>query len=117
MDRICDDAGQVAPSELGCSAPIPSSGKTALAQQLERYADVRFVSSPSAAVQGSAVRDDGLLFWLGPIEDRPHGAVRVGANYTTQLSDERAGAVNLALDRQGPSWIVTGAAGLGGCPA
>ena len=117
MDGICDEAGQVEPSELECSASIPAIGKTALADQLRRYAEVRFISSPEAAAEGSAIRDDGLLFWLGPLADRPNGEVRVGANYTTALADERAGAVNLALDRQGPSWIVTGAAGLGGCPA
>jgi hypothetical protein len=117
MERLCADAGQVVPSELACGTAIPASGRTALADQLERYAEVRFVSSPDAAADGSSIRDGGLLFWLGPLEDRRDGSVRVGANYTDELKDDRAGAVNLALERDRSSWIVTGAAGLGGCPA
>jgi hypothetical protein len=118
VDSTCAEAGQVDPSELVCSAPFPADGRDALVEQLQRYARVEFVDAPDAAVDGSGtVRDDGLLFWFGPLKDRNNGEVRVGANYTAELSDDRSGGVNLALENQGMSWVVTGAAGLGGCPA
>jgi len=118
VDSTCADAGQVKPSELSCAAAFPAEGRDALVQQLERYARVEFVATPEDAVDdGGAVRDDGLLFWFGPLKERPNGEIRVGANYTTELTDERSGGVNLALENQGMSWVVTGAAGLGGCPA
>jgi hypothetical protein len=117
VDSVCGEAGQVTPSKLECSSPIPQSGRDALSSQLERYATVKYVPTPQAAVEGGTVKDGGVLFWFGPLQERKNGEVRVGANYTSELSDERSGAVNLALDNQDGSWIVTGAAGLGGCPA
>ena len=117
VDSVCGEAGQVTPSKLECSSSIPRSGQQELSSQLERYATVRYVATPEAAVENGAVKDGGLLFWFGPLEERKNGEVRVGANYTSELSDARSGAVNLALQNQDGSWIVTGAAGLGGCPA
>jgi hypothetical protein len=118
VGSLCADAGQVSPSELACSGSIPAMGRTDLQRQLERYAPVRFVDRPEAAVgEDGTVRDGGLLFWFGPLAERNDGEVRVGANYTSELDDRRSGAVNLALDHQDGSWVVTGAAGLGGCPA
>jgi hypothetical protein len=118
VDSTCAEAGQVEPSDLECGAAFPATGRDALVEQLQRYAQVEFVATPDEAVDGSgAVRGDGLLFWFGPLKDRKNGEVRVGANYTAELTDERSGGVNLALENQGMSWVVTGAAGLGGCPA
>ncbi len=117
VDGVCPQAGQVDPGELSCSGSIPSDGKAALQAQLERYARVEFVDTAEAALgDDGAVREDGVLFWLGPLKDRKNGEVRVGANYARRLSGESLG-VNLAMTDQGGSWIVTGAAGLGGCPA
>jgi len=117
VDRICKEAGQVEPSELVCDASIPKGGRAELVAQLERYAPVEFVSAPEDALDGDAVRDGGLLFWFGPLKERKDGEVRVGATYAPELSDDAALGVNLALENDAGSWIVTGAAGLGGCPA
>ena len=117
VDSVCGEAGQVTPSELECSSSMPQAARDELSSQLDRYATVRYVATPEVAVESGAVKDGGLLFWFGPLEERRNGEVRVGANYTSELSDERSGAVNLALENQDGSWIVTGAAGLGGCPA
>jgi hypothetical protein len=117
VDRICAEAGQLEPSELECGPTIPTDGRAELAAQLERYAAVEFVASPEDATQGDGVRDGGLLFWFGPPKERKDGEVRVGATYASALSDEAALGVNLALENEDGSWVVTGAAGLGGCPA
>jgi hypothetical protein len=117
VDGVCADAGQVEPSELVCGDPFPADGKEALTEQLERYAAVEFVEAPEAALgEDGTVRERGILFWFGPLKDRKSGEVRVGANYARSLSGEGLG-VNLALEDQAGSWVVTGAAGLGGCPA
>ena len=117
VDGVCDQAGQVAPNELSCGAPFPADGKGQLTQQLERYTGVEFVDTAEAAIgDDGQVRDGGLLFWFGPLKDRRNGEVRVGANYAHAISGEALG-VNLALEDQAGSWVVTGAAGLGGCPA
>lgn len=117
VDSVCAEAGQKEPSELECTAPIPPEGKTALTEQLLRYTAVEFVTAPEEALDGDAVRDDGLLFWFGPLKDRKSGEVRVGATYASELTDDAALGVNLALENDAGSWVVTGAAGLGGCPA
>ena len=117
VDRVCAEAGQLEPSELECGPTIPTDGRAALAEQLERYAAVEFVAEPEDAIEGDAVREGGLLLWFGPLKDRKNGEVRVGATYASALSDEAALGVNLALENDAGSWIVTGAAGLGGCPA
>jgi hypothetical protein len=118
VDGVCEEAGQVEPSELACSGSIPRDAKAALQGQLERYVAVEFVPSAEAALaDDGSVRDGGLLFWLGPLEDRKGGEVRVGATYGDRLTDEDALGVNLAVESRSGSWIVTGAAGLGGCPA
>jgi hypothetical protein len=118
VDAICEEAGQVEPGELVCGAPIPPAGKKALRSQLERYAAVEFVDEPSAALgDDGTVLDGGLLFWFGPLEERKRGELRVGASYGTGVTDEAGLGVNLKLENQAGSWIVTGAAGLGGCPA
>jgi len=117
VDGVCAQAGQKEPSELQCADPIPAEGRTALSDQLQRYTAVEFVADPQDALEGDAVRGEGLLFWLGPLKDRKGGEVRVGATYASALSDEAALGVNLALEDDEGSWVVTGAAGLGGCPA
>jgi hypothetical protein len=117
LDRICANAGQLEPSELACGPAIPSAGRSALAAQLERYARVEFVHGAEGALDGGAIREGGLLIWLGPLKEREGGEVRVGATYASAPSDEAALGVNLALEDDDGSWIVTGAAGLGGCPA
>jgi hypothetical protein len=117
VDGVCRQAGQVEPDQLSCAGAIPEAGKRALTSQLERYVDVRFVPTAEAAADGGAVRDGGLLFWLGPLKDRKGGEVRVGANYASELASEDPLGVNLALEERAGSWTVTGAAGLGGCPA
>ncbi|MGZ5352649.1 MAG: hypothetical protein ACXWDS_06530 [Actinomycetota bacterium] len=118
VDAVCEEAGQVEPSELVCGPPIPRDGKTALTQLLERYAAVEYVDDAEAAVdEGGVVLDGGLLFWFGPLEDRKGDEVRVGATYASELTDDDALGVNLKLENQAGSWVVTGAAGLGGCPA
>jgi len=117
VDRVCAEAGQLEPSQLECGATIPTDGRDVLAAQLERYAVVEFVGEPEEALEGDAVRDEGLLFWFGPLKDRKDGEVRVGATYASALSDDAALGVNLALEEDAGSWVVTGAAGLGGCPA
>ena len=117
VDRICAEAGQLEPSELECGPTIPTDGRAALTAQLERYAAVEFVAAPEDSIEGDAVRDGGLLFWFGPPKERKDGEVRVGATYASSLSDEAALGVNLALENDAGSWVVTGAAGLGGCPA
>jgi hypothetical protein len=117
VDRICAEAGQLEPSELACGPSIPAEGRTALAGQLERYTAVEFVAAPGEAIEGDGVRDGGLLFWFGPPKERKDGEIRVGATYASALSDEAALGVNLALENDAGSWVVTGAAGLGGCPA
>jgi hypothetical protein len=118
VEGLCREAGQVEPSELTCTGSIPEAGKRALASQLERYARVEFVASAEAALDGgTAVRDGGLLFWFGPLKERKGGEVRVGANYALELPSPDALGVNLALEERAGSWTVTGAAGLGGCPA
>jgi hypothetical protein len=117
VDGVCAEAGQVEPAELTCVASIPQAGKDALVANLERYVPVEFVSAPEEAVDDAGqVLDDGLLFWFGPLKDRKSGEVRVGANYSREPSGDALG-VNLALEDQAGSWVVTGAAGLGGCPA
>jgi hypothetical protein len=118
VDRICKDAGQVEPEELTCGSAIPDGGRSELAQQLERYTQVDFVTDPAQVLdEQGRVGDGGLLFWLGPIRERTNGELRVGANYASALSAEAALGVNLAMRERGGSFIVTGAAGLGGCPA
>jgi hypothetical protein len=118
VDAVCEEAGQVEPDELVCGAPIPADGKRELSSQLERYAAVEFVDEPEAALgEDGTVLDGGLLFWFGPLEERKRGEIRVGANYGSALTDEAGLGVNLKLENQAGSWIVTGAAGLGGCPA
>jgi hypothetical protein len=116
LDGVCREAGQVAPSELSCAAPFPAEGRGQLAQQLERYTVVEFVDTAEAALgEDGEVRDGGLLFWFGPLKERRSAEVRVGANYAHAVLGEALG-VNLALEEQAGSWVVTGAAGLGGCP-
>lgn len=118
VDAVCEEAGQVEPSELVCGAPLPAAGKRELSSQLERYAAVEFVDEPGAALgEDGTVLDGGLLFWFGPLEERKGGEIRVGATYGSALTDEAGLGVNLKLENQAGSWIVTGAAGLGGCPA
>jgi len=117
VDGVCPEAGQLEPSKLRCGASIPTEGRAALTEQLGRYAAVEFVAEPEDALEGDVIRDDGLLFWFGPVKDRKSGEVRVGATYASSLSDEAALGVNLALENDAGSWVVTGAAGLGGCPA
>jgi hypothetical protein len=117
VDGVCAKAGQVEPSELACEGPMPADGKAALVDLLGRYARVEFVADAEAALgEDGAVREDGLLFWFGPLKDRKGGEVRVGANYARELTGQSLG-VNLAMEDQAGSWVVTGAAGLGGCPA
>jgi hypothetical protein len=117
IDGVCEEAGQVEPSRLACAGSIPGEGRRELERQLERYADVEFVEAPEDAVSADGtIEGDGLLFWFGPLQERRNGEIRVGANYASRLSDEGALGVNLALENSAGSWIVTGAAGLGGCP-
>jgi hypothetical protein len=117
VDRLCADAGQLTPSKLACETPIPASGKTALADAMADLAPVEFVAEPSSVVaEGGTVERGGLLIWLGPTKDERSG-VRVGVNYATVVEGDRGAGVNLRMTRKHDQWVVTGSAGLGGCPA
>ncbi|MGZ4151699.1 MAG: LptM family lipoprotein [Actinomycetota bacterium] len=117
VDRLCTDAGQVIATKLSCNAAIPTAGKSALSDAMLNVAPVEFVRDPSSVVgsDGSVARD-GLLVWLGPTKDEKSD-VRVGANYQTRASVKEEGAINLRMAWRHAQWVVTGSAGLGGCPA
>jgi hypothetical protein len=117
VDRLCADAGQTSPSKLSCETSIPQTGRTGLSDALDDFAPVEFVTDPATIAAGDgSVERDGILVWLGPTKDEGND-VRVGANYATRLSGERAAGVNLRMAWKHEQWIVTGSAGLGGCPA
>jgi hypothetical protein len=117
MDRLCADAGQVAATKLSCDGAIPAAGKSALSDAMANVAPMEFVRDPSSVVgsDGSVTRD-GLLVWLGPTKDEK-SSVRVGANYRSRGEVKQEGAINLRMEWRHGQWVVTGSAGLGGCPA
>jgi hypothetical protein len=117
VDRVCSEAGQVAATKLSCGTSIPAAGRTALSDAMTSVAPVEFVADPSSVLgSDGSVERDGLLVWLGPTKDEKTG-VRVGANYQTRAGVQQEGAINLRMRWQHAQWVVTGSAGLGGCPA
>jgi hypothetical protein len=117
LDELCADAGQTTASELTCDAAIPEAGKAALAKELADLAPVEFVADAASVASGKgAVERGGVLVWLGPTKDE-NGGVRVGANYATRAVGSGGAGINLRMKWQHDQWIVTGSAGLGGCPA
>jgi hypothetical protein len=117
VDRLCAQAGQVRATKLSCDASIPATGRSALSGAMASVAPVEFVADPSSVVgsDGSVARG-GLLVWLGPTKDEKSD-VRVGANYQTRAAVKEEGAINLRMEWRHAQWVVTGSAGLGGCPA
>ena len=117
VDRVCSDAGQVVAAKLTCATSIPAAGRSALSDAMTSLAPVEFVADPSSVVgSDGSVERDGILVWLGPAKDEKTG-VRVGANYEARGSVKQEGAINLRMRWQHAQWVVTGSAGLGGCPA
>jgi hypothetical protein len=117
VDRVCADAGQVAATKLSCGTTIPAAGRSALSDAMTSVAPVEFVGDASSVLDGDgSVERGGLLVWLGPTKDEKTG-VRVGANYQTRAGVKQEGAINLRMRWRHAQWVVTGSAGLGGCPA
>ena len=96
--------------EASGDEPIPLEVQAGVVNRLEDSMAVRFIDARDEAIDtsepGDPVREDGFLIGLGPITDTERVPVGLYADRYRDVRD--IVAYELALDRRGGDWQVTG---------